>query len=511
MVGGVTFMVAMITLARFFVLPRIYVCPEGAICHRSLDPFTTPVVRRLQTVLDYSLRIGTLIAAIGLTRLVAYQSWLSMKRQGTSLKTLNRNIAALNGSMWNSFLLLLKQPNRALGLFILCQFAITAIIPLILSFSISSIMSRDHIDMEFTYPGNMTLPVLFSSWGLDLVNMPSTRVALATLENWVSSTDPSWDTFAAVRGTYVVRDNRTIYALDPQPSGPRIQGSISCRPLPVKSVYSVQIEGVYNISYTTPRGSYYFTPSNNTMFSVYRSADDPGYYNKTEHGTLVVRLIWMSQMAGVIPNATTSSDGRLHLAECEHQVWASNITRLEGTQYLIPSNDTSPYSMPEAALNFILIWWNLPRPPPRTYPAGRPDLNMYFPLELSCRRGVLSPLGVSEDKQVCALNDDHWTTTLSAMVEALVDTAKKNGTTAQILTARAVSISRSWWWLQGIIPLSALLLYIVCLGYTVYINRTYGLMKQLDVIEVVTAYAQETVDVDHVDESVEVGGMGSWS
>ena len=85
----------------------------------------------------------------------------------------------------------------------------------------------------------------------------------------------------------------------------------------------------------------------------------------------------------------------------------------------------------------------------------------------------------------------------------MIQTYPRVGNASQKLFAHTESIDTCQWSLQGIIPISAFILYIACVAYTVTVYWAGETMKELDLLEVVNATRAEE---ERLTESVMVGG-----
>lgn len=495
LVAGIGFMFAGISIVGAELLPRIYVCPGGASCSHLSDP-VPHAMSLVQSLMNYWLGIGIVLSGTGLTKLVAYQAWLKMKRQGSIIKDLQNTISAMQGSAYDAALLILRRYSRILGLFIAVQITIATAISLVIALSISDIGTHGHAIMKFAYSKNVTMPTLEK---IDFTFSTPQRTASNKLDGWLLTGDRSHGgVLNDFQGTFVVPDNRTVYAINPQPGGSRIMGNVSCSGTNMSAVPLEDINR-YNITATT--GKIYPAPLRRLAamwLNVYRLSDA----NTGETLATEIHYIWVSNTTGIIPNATTSTDGKLYAAQCNHTIWTEAIPRVEGMQVIEPSIPFTPLgaSIPSSLNlsnngammlsvgNLITAWWRT-----RTSIDFRP---------LTCMSGVLAPF--DDNGELCRVDSKIWGSTVTAMFDAAVQAGTKSGNATQQLWSRAESISRTKWWWQAAIPVIMLLLYVVCLGYTVRLNREHEDMKELNLCEVVAASHQ---DDDCVTESMKVGGV----
>ena len=96
--------------------------------------------------MNYWLSIGALISGIALTKLLAYQAWLTMKWRGNTIEVLQHSLEAVQGGIYPAYLLVLKTYNPSLGLLALIKIGITAAISLVVAFSISDIDTTNRLD-----------------------------------------------------------------------------------------------------------------------------------------------------------------------------------------------------------------------------------------------------------------------------------------------------------------------------------------------------------------------------
>jgi len=116
---------------------------------------------------------------------------------------------------------------------------------------------------------------------------------------------------------------------------------------------------------------------------------------------------------------------------------------------------------------------------------------------------VLSPTGANRNQTCPSLDGEIWNRTLALALNAMIQTYPTMGNASQTLFAQAESIDTWQWWLQGTIPLSAFVLYVACLAYTVTVYMVGETMKELDLLEVVNATRAEE---ERLTKSVMVGG-----
>ena len=492
---GVGFMFAGISITYSQLLPRIYVCPIAS-CPFSLSPSNIPHV---QALMNYWLSIGTLISGIALTKLLAYQAWLKMKWRGNTIKVLQHSLAAIQGGIYDACLIMLNRYSPSLGLLALIKIAITAAISLVVAFSISDIHTHGQVMLEFTYPINFTLPIL-TIFPFELTTVQ--RTVTTRLDGWLLAGDQSHGGVASeFQGTFVVPDNRTIFATNPQPGGSRIMSSIFCS--------SSNIASVVLLANTTDR--YNITTTNDDLIPVAQLNRLAVLFLDLQRvpaetgGDLaaLIRYFWISNTTGILSNSTVSTDGKVHATQCNHTIWMADIHQIEGVQVIeasvpftplsddIPTSIASTLTTNQAATlslaNIITPWW-------------APSGGLIFQT-LTCISGVLAPFDNNDEP--CQVDDETWRSTVTAMLDAAVQTGVKSGNATQLLWSRAETISRSRWWWQAVIPVSTILAYIVFLWYTLRINQAHEEPKELNLSEVVSTFVRDK----GVTEWTKVGGI----
>ena len=78
-------MIVGIIIVQSALLP--HTCPYGATCPNFYDPKGN-VLPLVQTLMQHRLQIGTTVASCGQVKLMAYQSWSVMKKQGNTIENL---------------------------------------------------------------------------------------------------------------------------------------------------------------------------------------------------------------------------------------------------------------------------------------------------------------------------------------------------------------------------------------------------------------------------------------
>ena len=469
-ISGISIMIVGIGIVQAALLPRIYPCPRGATCPNSYDPKGN-VLQLVQTLMQYWLQIGTTVASCGLVKLMAYQSWFVMKKQGNTIENLDLNIGAIKGSSFDAARLLLKRGNRSLSVFALGQVAISSAISLIVGLSI--FRATGYVSIDFYYPTTLTLP----NSSVRNLNTDQQLAAIGKVQEWLLRNDTSHGLVDGFQGTLVSPDNRTVYSTNPQPTGARISGDISCTGLTNYTIVDDAVVGrLYNVYY---RGRKYVAMGSQTLGVCMASTD-----------TASTLYLWASNKDGSIPNAAVTSDGGVYLAVCNHTISMNAIPQTSSasrTQYIHPSQPvtngcTNPDNLVCAAdsvNNAIVSWYG--------------GLGTAF-WGISCRDGVLGP--VDDVKQSCTVSANTWTTTVTTMLDAIVQTAPQSGNATQDLSVALETRSVKRWWLQALVPLATVLLYALAVGYTVRVSRGYRSLKELDLGEVIAA--AQTDDVRHL-------------
>lgn len=488
-----------IGLAFPLVLHRVFICPSDANCPSSIDP-SNRVFQDTRTVLQYWLEFGMILFTYGFTRLLGYHAWLSMNRQGDTIRKLDQSIKAISGSPSNAARLLAPGGrSKALGIFMLLEIGLVFCIPFVVGFSISNLQNAGTVGAQFTYSSNLTIPDIsnpadFTTVSGFVVNGIEERL----LKNWESGGNDS------LSGTFVLQDNRIVYAVNAQPTGQRIDGTLSCfNPTP-------------NISIVDDDVTYWpSVPSVNTTVSAplpqtLRAAllDFPSYG---------VRLLWASTEKDAIPNATevTTSAGGVYVAVCNHQVFLSDISNagaVAGAQDLQPTSlfvaSASSVCDMECVTSrttlFLATWWNLLFNRTIITAGGQ---------SIFCDGGALSTIGTAGGG--CTLTDGVWSTTLRIVLDAWFDEAVQKGSQianqTQTLQVRAQTINKNQWWLQAVIPACALLIYVACLAYILIVDQPQEDVRRLGTFEVVVAAHMDMYGLDHqgrLTPSMNVGGTG---
>ncbi|KAF9522292.1 hypothetical protein CPB83DRAFT_899768 [Crepidotus variabilis] len=473
--GGVCVMIAGIGIAQGIILPRIYACPPNASCPISSDINKTNALTLLQTLMQYWLQAGTLIASMGLLKLSAYQAWFVLMRDGNTMDSLDLSLGAIRGSFIDAGRLVFRRRDRWVGAYILGQLGVVTAISLIIGLSIT----RDQITraLVFTYSGNTEFP----NSSINHLNTVGQLLAIAKVNSWALNNDTSHS--SAYRGSLVVPDSRNI-TVNHVAGGPRISGTLSCVGV---SNYSITMDGNlsrYNMFYR--ERTYIATPDMQLAQSM-ASVD-----------TALSKHIWASNSTGRLPNATRSSDGVMDMALCTHAIHFTNNTQIpRGAQEIKPnqpitsgSSDPDPnVRVADSVSNAIVQWW------------GGWGTSLY---KMSCRGSVVGPVpssGISEEIG-CPLTEDLWTETVTSMLDGIVQTGPRNLEASQKLVVPVETIDTRRWWLQALIPLLTLILYGVGLHYTISVSQGRNVLKKLTLTEVIGA-----AQTEHVRDLVGSGGL----
>ena len=530
--------------AWIFIKKRVYICPTGAACPGSFNPDNS-FLQDIRTVMQYWLHIGMLIFGVGLVKLVAHQSWSAMRQRGNTIDMLALNMGAMRGSASDAAsLLLLQRGNRSLGVFVLTHIAIITAISLVVGKSITTVTDTGSVELMFDYP--MNISILNVDQNQDANQGPGLgTVKYGPTWAWLSNSaaNLSDETFS---GTFIIQDSRAEYAVNAQPSGQQIGGSVSCvDPTPNIFVNTTDFGGILgtglvNITYLPPDtidvpGSVtlQLDPTNLAIGKLIGQ-----YIPTVTEFDQNATFIWFTIANGIIPNAMevpqSAFNGSfwdmnsLFIGLCEHTIAFSTLPQndalSDGIQYINPSQPTvylppgddfwefqSQWSpeieltpehpvafchdgcMWSAVWNTLLTWWGLEDNLPQ----------VALGMDIYCYGGVLSPAGGDMNQTCPSLDGEIWNKTLALVLDAMIQTYPRVGNTSQRLLAQTESIGTWQWWLQGIIPLSAFILYVACLTYTVTVDWVGESMKELDLLEVVNA---THVEEERLTKSVMVGG-----
>jgi len=469
--SGIGVMLFGIIVVQFALLPRIYTCPTGASCSDSFDPNQSNVLQLLQTGMSWWLKIGLIISTMGLVKLSAYQSWFIMMQQGNTIRNLDLIVGAVKGSLIDTLHLLIRRGNLFLGILLLAQLGIDAGIGLFVGLSI--IRSPGTRVVSFSFQSVSQLPDS-SSAGL---NGDGQLRAIAKVNGWALTNDTSHE--GALRGSLVIPDSRSQSTLHPLADGPRISGSLSCVEVPNA-----------NITKNTTAGITYEIQHKNFIYLA--QPDMELAASITSFGTATATYLWVSNTSTILPNATLTPDGVLHVTLCKHDIFMVDAPSDPSLEHLRPNTVTIPgckssdttVCVPDSVSNAIVSWWG-----------GRGSAFW----NVACRGGVVGPL---KRRSTCQLTNELWAETVTSMLDGIMHTASTSGSDKQLLTAKVQGISTTWWWVQGVIPLLTLLVYGIALSYTCFIARGNTTLKGLTLEEIIDA-----AQTEHVRELVRAGRL----
>jgi hypothetical protein len=129
-------------------------------------------------------------------------------------------------------------------------------------------------------------------------------------------------------------------------------------------------------------------------------------------------------MTGLLPNATTTDDGSLHIAVCNHTLeMLPEEPRIPGVEYLETSgplttgcdSDDPFVCVADSVGNAILDFW------------GGVGTSFWH---MRCRGGVLGPVpSLTEEEYYCPITQELWQATAVAMLDGIMQTAPSNNVT----------------------------------------------------------------------------------
>ena len=515
-------MIIGITSPWICIIKWVYTCPPDAFCNPGFIDPNNGFLQDIRTFIQYWLYVGMHVFGVGLVKIVAYQSWSAMRQRGNTIDILDLNIGALKGSAYDAAtLLLLRERNRSLGVFVLTHLAIIAAISLVVGKSITTVTGKGSTALMFHSPS-----------GINILNVNPNHQSSLELGGTMYSATWNWFTNGAINstfhdstfsGTFVIQDGRTGSGFNVRPSGQQISGSISC------------VDPSSNISVTPIVADDSFlniTFGNSPLLPLYIGDLATGkligqQLHTSEPVIPNITLVWFTSSDGIIPNAMkvplltvdieVFNNLSLFVGLCEHSITFFNLSQNDAedgiqyidpaTPFIIPSLDMDPtlwqicdeICMGTAVWNTLLQWWSL-----QMFVRGTIQIDVY------CYGGVLAPGGLvpgGDANQTClSLDGEIWNKTLALALDAIIQTYPTVGGESIFLFAQQELIGWRRWWLQGIIPLSALILYFACLVYTTIVySAGDSTMKRLDLLEVVNAtraHAEEGI----LTNSVMVGG-----
>ena len=515
--------------AWIFIKERVYVCPLGAACPGSINPDNT-FLQDIRTVMQYWLHVGMLTFGVGLVKLVAYQAWSAMRQRGNTIDILGLNIGVVNGSAYAAANLLLhRRRNRSLGVFVLTHVAIISAISFVVGKSINRVTDAGSVDLLFNYPMNISFLNEEGSFGV---------IEFGPTWFWLYKDAADLNALynETYSGTFIIQDSRADYGVNVRPSGQRISGSVSC--VNPSANITVNTTGFYDtgilpVTITTQHDITPVELDSSNFATGKLTGQIVSAVNSSENTST---FVWFTITEGIIPNAlevvlfgpsVPLNTYHLFIGWCEHSVTFSNLPQNDASgnemQDINPTQPIVyyPFQGPGQDDSEVIIW-SSPQSEILLTPANPlaicddtclstavwSTLLTWWGTDVYCYGGVLTPvaeINVGGDmNQSCpSLDGEMWNRTLSLVLDGILHTFPKFGNTSQSLSAHAESIDTWHWWLQGIIPLSAFILYVVCLAYTVTVYWAGEAMKELDLLEVVNAtHAEE----ERLTKSVMVGG-----
>lgn len=473
--AGILLMFLGIELSQAIILPRLHTCPISAACPGSYDFNTGNSLQLLQAFMGYWLKAGIMISSIGILKLSAYQAWFILMHEGNTVKNLDLNLGAIRGSLNDATFLLFRRNNRLLSVFVFALLGIGAAISLTSSLSID----KEPQTQLATFFYNVTSELPNSS--ANFLNNDGQLKATQKVIGWALDGDKSHD--GALRGSLVVPDARSAQASKAIPGGPTMTGHFECTGLDNYTTSGAGGEKKWTILV----GGTAFSANANMTLSV----------SISKIGTAVASYVWASNTTGLIPNATTTSDGGMNIALCTHWLeMEPEAPRMKGVDYLDPSqpltsgckSKDSNVCVADSVNNAILNWWG--------------GLGSVF-WHITCRGGVLGPVPSATDaERYCALTQELWKETAVSMLDGIMRTAPRAGRGMQDLHAVVEGVSKRRWWVHATIPAATVVAYLVGLLYTCVLSRGEAVLKELDLGEVIQA-----AQTDHIHDLVFTGRL----
>lgn len=461
--GGAIMMLFGIAISQAFVLPKIHTCPASATCPASYDPNAGNSLQLLQAFMSYWLKAGVTISSVGLLKLHAYQAWFILVHQGNTVKNLDLILGAIKGNVSDAGYLMLKKNNRLLSVLVFGLLGVGAAISLVTGLSIE----KEGMTQLVTFRFNGTSELPNSS--LRELNNDGQLKATQKVISWALDGDKSHD--GALRGTLVVPDSRRLEASNAVPGGPRITGSFEC-------------EGWRNYTTEASNSSWHIWLGSSRYIAT---ADMSLSVAMWRVDTAMTRYLWVSNTTGLIPNATRTTDGGMNIALCTHWLGMEpEEPRTDGVDYLSPSQPLTSgcasgeknICVADAVNNAILNWWG--------------GLGTAF-WRITCRGGVLGPIPPSTDSEkYCPMTQELWRETAVSMLDGIMQTAPRSVPAVQDLEAVVEGLDERRWWLNAVVPGATILLYIVGLVYTCVISQGDGVLRELNLEEVV-----RVAQIDH--------------
>lgn len=420
-----------------------------------------------------------MISSVGILRLSSYQAWFVLMHQGSTLKNLDLTLGAIRGSLNDAFFLLFRKNNRLLSVFVFTLLGIGAAISLVIGLSIEKVPTT--LVLEFSYNVTVEMPGSLTSEGH--LNNAAQLEATSKVIAW--ALDRNKDHDGALRGSLVLPDSRSMVAANAAPGGPKITGWFECEGW-----------GNYTIKAPTGRGLVdYIIGVNGTEYIAH--VDEVVFVASTAVETAVIQYLWVSNTTGILPNATTTSDGKMNIALCTHWVaMEQEEDQKDGIDVLVPSQPQTTgcdshdlnVCVADSVSKAILSWWG--------------GIGGGF-WRVRCRGGVLGPIPSNNDTETyCAPTQDFWKETTTSMLDGIMQTASRTGEGVQDLHAVVEGISKKRWWANAVIPAAILVVYLVGLAHTCVLSRGDKVLKELNLHEIVKA-----AQTDHIRDLALMGGL----
>jgi hypothetical protein len=474
---GIIIMLLGIGLLRGVIFPHIYTCPESAKCSWSFDPEQGNTRQLLQTFTIYWLRVGLIVSSVGLLKLTSYQAWFILMHQGNSVKNLDLSLGAIRGIIYDAALLLVKKNNHILSVFVFALLGISAALTLIVGLSIDTAPGVQTI--MFQYNATSQLP----DSSLKTLGNDGHLAATERMLSWILNDDQSHS--GALKGTLVTPDGRSSQGRNILPGGPTITAWFICEGLTNYTLKPADLDEAGWYIWVRGETRYTALPTMSLAVSLYRV------------DTAVASYVWVSNTTGLIPNATTTADGRMHMAFCTHFFeMVPEEPRKPGVQYLEPTQPRTSgcgsadpnVCVADSVNNALLNFW------------GGTGLAFW---SMSCRSGMLGITAPSSDaERYCPVTQELFQATAGGILDAIMQTAPTSVVAVQELEANVRGLDQSRWWLNATIPAATLVLYVIGLTYTCMVSRGDTTLKELNLFEVVRA-----VQTNHVQDLVSSGRL----
>ncbi|KDR68866.1 hypothetical protein GALMADRAFT_1353280 [Galerina marginata CBS 339.88] len=477
---GIAVMILGIGIVEGAILPKIHTCPPSATCSAFWDPNSSNILNLLQILMNYWLKLGLVLASFGLLKLSAFQSWFILMKHGNTIDNLDLHLGAIKGSAFDAARLLLRKRNFILSLLVLALISIDSGINLFVGLSI--IRTPGLRKTTFTYQGLSRLP----NSKYTHLNTDGQVGAIAKVVSWALANDTSHHN--AFRGSLVVPDSRTNFSVNARPSGPILDGILSCEPIPSTNItINTTAPVTYILDITVSGRVARFLAPSSTVLGV----SEAGGID-----TATGKYLWVSSAVDLLPNATIIDNGNFYATLCRHSLFMKNESVNDpNAQYVNPNAADVPgcdvtdtdACVADSVSNAILSWWG--------------GLGQAI-WDVNCRGGVLGPLDRGNISEPCPLTTAVWKETATSMLDGIMQTSPTDGPTTQQLIARVENINPGRWWLQGLIPAFSLLLYFVSLIYTCYLSQGNSTLKELNLAEIIGA-----AQTEHIRDLVQTGRL----